>query len=39
VNISNLTHNEEHSVFAFGSLDIPKLSCPKEIMDKDNNYA
>lgn len=39
VRIANLDHDEEHRVFAFGSLDVPKLSCPKEIMDKDNNYA
>jgi hypothetical protein len=37
--IRNLNHGEEHWVFAFGSLDVPKLSCPKEIMDKENNYA
>lgn len=39
VRVINSTHGEEHWVFAFGSLDVPKLSCPKEIMDKDNNYA
>lgn len=39
INVENQTHGERHRVFAFGSLDVPKLSCPKEIMDKDNNYA
>lgn len=39
INVENVTHLERHKVFAFGSLDVPKLSCPKEIMDKDNNYA
>ena len=39
INIENITHMERHKIFAFGSLDVPKLSCPKEIMDKDNNYA
>lgn len=39
INIENITHMERHKIFAFGSLDIPKLSCPKEIMDKNNNYA
>lgn len=39
INVENVTHMERHKVFAFGSLDVPKLSCPKEIMDKDNNYA
>jgi len=32
-------YNEEYRVFAFGSLDIPKLWCPKEIMDTKNKYA
>jgi hypothetical protein len=39
VRVRNETHHEDHRVFAFGSLDVPKLSCPKEIMDTDNNYA
>lgn len=39
VRVRNETHQEDHRVFAFGSLDVPKLSCPKEIMDKENNYA
>lgn len=40
VKVANLDYEEEeHKVFAFGSLDVPKLSCPKEIMDKENNYA
>ena len=39
VRVTNVTHGEEHKVFAFGSLDVPKLFCPKEIMDKENNYA
>ncbi len=30
---------EEHVVLAFGSLDVPKLICPKEIMDEDKNYS
>lgn len=39
VKVANLDYDEEHTVFAFGSLDVPKLTCPKEIMDKENNYA
>ncbi|CAI2363712.1 unnamed protein product [Moneuplotes crassus] len=30
---------EESVVFAFGSLDVPRLICPKEIMDENNNYS
>lgn len=39
VKVENREYGEEHRVFAFGSLDVPKLSCPKEILDKENNYA
>ena len=39
INIENITHMERHKIFAFGSLDIPKIYCPKEIMDKDNKYS
>jgi hypothetical protein len=39
VKIKNETHGEEHRVFAFGSLDVPKLFCPKEIMDVENKYS
>jgi len=39
IKVENRQYNEEYKVFAFGCLDVPKLCCPKEIMDKKNNYA
>lgn len=30
---------QENVVLAFGSLDVPKLICPKEIMDEENKYS
>lgn len=39
VKIINETYEEEQLVLAFGSLDVPKLICPKEIMDEENKYA
>lgn len=37
--VRNETFDEEHLILGFGSLDIPKLICPKEIMNEDKKYS
>lgn len=39
VKVENIVDGEEHLVFAFGSLDFPRLICPKEIQDKENGFG